>query len=57
MLHFASFFLAFKSNLLVKRILSLSNAAFAMAIVDLIPRVQISEMFHVFLLFLIYHNL
>ena len=39
--NFISFFLKFKSNLLVKRVFFLLNAAFAMAILDLISRVHL----------------
>ena len=41
--HFISFFLKFKSNLLVKRVFFLLNAAFAMAILDLISRVHLQS--------------
>ena len=44
--HFISFFLKFKSNLLVKRVFFLLNAAFAMAILDLISRVQLPSFFN-----------
>ena len=37
----SSFFLKFKSNLLVKRVFFLLNAAFAMAILDLISRIHL----------------
>ena len=39
--HLTSFFLKFKSNLLVKRFFFLLNAAFAMAILDLISHVHL----------------
>ena len=41
MYHFISFFLKFKSNLLVKRVFFLLNVAFATAILDLISRVHL----------------
>ena len=41
MWHFTSFFLKFKSNLLVKSVFFLLNAAFAMAILDLILHVYL----------------
>jgi hypothetical protein len=41
MKQFISFFLKFKSNLLVKRFFSLLNAAFAMSILHLILQVQL----------------
>ena len=41
MKHFTSFFLKFKSSVLVKRFFFLLNAAFAMAIVDLISQVHL----------------
>ena len=66
MYHYTSFFLKFKSNLLVKRI-SLLKAAFTLAILELISPFascviryhanQILEIFHVLRMFLIRHNL
>jgi len=41
MQHFISFFLKFKSDLLVKRVFVLLNASFAMEILDLISRVHL----------------
>src|SRR5215510_124590 len=41
MKHFTSFFLKFKSSVLVKRFFFLMNAAFAMAILDLISQVHL----------------
>jgi hypothetical protein len=39
--HFTSFFLKLQSQLLVKRVFFLLNAAFAVAILDLISRVHL----------------
>ena len=41
--HFASFFLKFKSSLLAKKVFFLLNASFAMAILDLISRVNLAS--------------
>jgi len=67
MQHYINFFLKFKCNLLVKRVFSLLNAAFAMTILDLTSRVRqaplvillhkIFEILHIFRLILIYHYL
>ena len=56
----------FKSNVLVKRVFFLLNAAFAMAILDLISHVHLPSFvnklpkylkhFHILQLFLVYHN-
>ena len=64
--HFTTFFLKLKSNLLVKRVFFVLNAAFAMAILVLISRlhfasfvnqaIQIVEIFKILQLLLIYHN-
>jgi hypothetical protein len=51
MQHFTSFFLKIESNLLVKRGFFLLNAAFAVAILNLISRGHFS------LLVVIYHNI
>ena len=45
MLRFSSFFLKFKRNLLAKRTFFLLNAAFAMAILNLISRVHLASFF------------
>ena len=66
MQHFISYFLIFKSNLLVKRAFFLLNATCSMAILDLISHVSciifyhssnIIEIFHILQLLLIYQNL
>ena len=41
MQHFTSLFLKFKSILLISRVLFLLSAAFAMAILDLVSRINI----------------
>ena len=67
MLHFTTFFLKFKSNVLVKRFFFLLNGAFAMAILDLISQIhvhfpsfehatQIFKTFPIFQLFFVYHS-
>jgi hypothetical protein len=43
MYHFTSFFLKFKSSVLVKRYFFLLNAAFAMEILDLISQVHLRD--------------
>ena len=43
MQHFTCFFPKFKSNLLVKRVFILLNAAFTMTILDLISRLQLAS--------------
>jgi hypothetical protein len=43
MQHFTSFFLKFNSSSLVKGVLFLLNAGFAMAILDLISRVHLAS--------------